>query len=136
MQKHIQQNSNRCRAYYPHEEHDLPLCSIRGRPCGKAENNEMPQWVGILRENGKIRIDCENYPESWIEIDLPEEVLRAWRQIRQGSNDVGALLATATQGRPQYNTQIGITTDTDETDTQHSVRQQPRTLDYMSTTEN
>lgn len=68
---------------YPVDGHDIPLGKIRGRPAGQPINSGgSPKWVGIVRENGTIRIDCENYPEAWMEIDIPEEIMQAWIEHR------------------------------------------------------
>lgn len=39
-----------------------------------------PEFCGSLSTNGLIRIDCNKYPAHWQEIQLPEEVVPAWKE--------------------------------------------------------
>ena len=41
-----------------------------------------PKFCGTLSTDGLIRIDCDNYPAHWQEIQLPEEVVLAWKEYR------------------------------------------------------
>ncbi|DBA80493.1 TPA: hypothetical protein ACH3X1_007765 [Trebouxia sp. C0004] len=41
-----------------------------------------PEFSGSLSTNGLIRIDRNDYPAHWQEIQLPEEVVLAWKEYR------------------------------------------------------
>lgn len=62
----------------------VPLTHIRGRAAGDAlpTGSGTPQFCGTLSTSGLIRIDCENYPAHWQEIQLPDEVVQAWKECR------------------------------------------------------
>lgn len=50
------------------------LQHIRGRAAG--DGTGRPKFTGTLSPEGLIRIDCENYPAHWQEIQLPEAVVK------------------------------------------------------------
>jgi hypothetical protein len=61
----------------------LPLPHIVGRPAGELVGAPgLPQWVGWVDVNGKLRVDCDNYPAAWLEARLPDDVVRAWTAWR------------------------------------------------------
>ena len=60
----------------------VPLTHIRGRAAGDLMGSSAPKFCGTLSTDGLIRIDCENYLAHWQEIQLPEEVVQAWKEYR------------------------------------------------------
>ncbi|KAL0032019.1 hypothetical protein WJX77_000895 [Trebouxia sp. C0004] len=55
-----------------------------------------PEFCGSLSTNGLIRIDCNNYPAHWQEIQLPEEVVLAWKEYRSKKVKAASTLYTIT----------------------------------------
>ncbi len=74
----------------------VALPYIRGRAAGACTGGGAPKFVGTLSESGRIRIDCENYPEHWQEIQLPDEVVRAWMGEKYRPEAVAPLQASET----------------------------------------
>ena len=60
----------------------VPLANIRGRAAGNPILGGAPEFCGTLSTDGLIRIDCDIYPAHWQEIQLPEEVVLAWKEYR------------------------------------------------------
>ncbi|KAL3153155.1 hypothetical protein ABBQ38_011908 [Trebouxia sp. C0009 RCD-2024] len=60
----------------------VPLTHIRGRAAGDPTSGGAPEFCGTLSTDGLIRIDSANYPAHWQEIQLPEEVVLAWKEYR------------------------------------------------------
>lgn len=58
----------------------IPLTHIRGRAAG--DGRGAPKFCGTINTDGLVRIDCENYPAHWQEIQLPEEVVQAWKEYK------------------------------------------------------
>ena len=56
---------------------DLLLTDIKGRHAG--ESTDKPDFAGVLRADGSVRIDCHAYPGFWMQFSLPEEVTKAWQ---------------------------------------------------------
>ena len=66
----------------------LELSYIRGRAAGACHGpSSRPKFTGTINEDGRIRIDCENYPEHWQEIQLPEEWVLAYQAHQEDSSD-------------------------------------------------
>lgn len=68
----------------------VPLTNIRGRAAGDPLfliSGAPPEFCGTLSVDGLIRIDCNNYPAHWQEIQLPEEVVLAWKEYRSQKAD-------------------------------------------------
>lgn len=58
---------------------EVVLRHIKGRAAGTASGQGgRPRFTGTLNQDGLIRVDCENYPEHWQEILLPDQVVDAW----------------------------------------------------------
>ena len=62
----------------------VPLTHVKGRAAGDPlpTSGGAPKFYGTLSTSGLIRIDCENYPAHWQEIQLPDEVVQAWKEHR------------------------------------------------------
>ena len=66
----------------------LDLPRIRGRASGACHGPPgCPKFTGTIDEEGRIRIDCENYPEHWQEIQLPEEWVLAYQAHQEDLSD-------------------------------------------------
>ena len=66
----------------------LALSYIRGRAAGACHGlSGRPRFTGTINEEGRIRIDCENYPEHWQEIQLPQEWVLAYQAHQEDSSD-------------------------------------------------
>ena len=60
----------------------IELPRVRGRATGARDGPPgRPKFTGTIDEEGRIRIDCENYPEHWQEIQLPEEWVLAYHDL-------------------------------------------------------
>ncbi|KAL0037022.1 hypothetical protein WJX77_009649 [Trebouxia sp. C0004] len=55
-----------------------------------------PEFSGSLSTNGLIRIDRNDYPAHWQEIQLPEEVVLAWKEYRSKKVKAASTLYTIT----------------------------------------
>ena len=63
----------------------LELLHTRGRAPGACDGRSgHPRFTGTISEEGRVRIDCENYPEHWQEFQLPEEWVLAYHATQQG----------------------------------------------------
>ncbi len=58
-----------------HSDGNIQIESIRGQPVGAADGPGSPKFVGTINSDRLLRIDCENYPEHWQEIQLPVDVV-------------------------------------------------------------
>lgn len=66
------------------------LTHIKGRATGACDGPGRPKFTGTISSDGRIRIDCDNYPEHWQEIQLPErwvEAYKAYNERSRGSRD-------------------------------------------------
>ena len=55
------------------------LRHIKGKAAGSASGQGgRPRITGTLNQDGLIRFDCENYPEHWLEIRLPDRLVDIW----------------------------------------------------------
>ena len=46
----------------------MKLTHIKGRAAGARDEPGATKFTGTISETGRIRIDCDNYPEHWQEI--------------------------------------------------------------------
>ena len=70
------------------------LLHIKGRAAGACDGRSgRPRFTGTIDKEGRVRIDCENYPEHWQEFQLPEEWVLAYHAHNKA---VEGLLSTET----------------------------------------
>lgn len=64
------------------------LTHIKGRAAGACNGTGPPKFTGTISCDGRIRIDCDNYPEHWQEIQLPEKWVEAYKAYNKRSREV------------------------------------------------
>ena len=66
----------------------LELPRIKGRAAGACHGPPgRPKLTGTIDEEGRIRIDCDNYPEHWQEIQLPSQWVLAYQAHQEDLSD-------------------------------------------------
>ena len=66
----------------------LNLKYVRGRAAGVCDGPDgHPKFCGTITEDGRIRIDCHNYPEHWQEAQLSMEWVQAYEAYKKRSRE-------------------------------------------------